>query len=84
MFWVHKGGYSPAKFLHEQGRRIPLVHLKDQKELGQGPVDYPAVFSAAEPAGAVEWYVVEQEEYHFPPMECARMNFEQLRRWGLV
>jgi sugar phosphate isomerase/epimerase len=82
MYWAHVGGYSPVKFLLEQGRRVPLIHLKDEKELGLGPVDYPAIFAAAEAAGAVEWYVVEQEDYNHPPIESIRLDFEQLRRWG--
>lgn len=84
MYWAHVGGYSPVKFLLEQGRRVPLIHLKDEKELGQGPVDYPAIFAAVEAAGAVEWYVVEQEDYSHPPIESVRLDFEQLRRWGRV
>jgi sugar phosphate isomerase/epimerase len=84
MYWVHVAGYSPVRFLQEQGRRVPLIHLKDQKELGRGPVDYPAIFAAAEAVGAVEWYVVEQEEYNHPPIESVRLDFEQLQRWGLA
>lgn len=84
VYWVQKGGYSPAKFLREKGDRCPLIHLKDEKEIGGGPVDFADVFSVAEAIGAVEWYVVEQEWYSHSPLESVRQSFEQLKRWGKV
>jgi len=82
VYWVHTGGKDPAAFIREQGRRIELLHLKDEAELGQGPVDFPAVFAAADSIGAVEWYVVEVEKYNFPPLESVRRSFERLKTWG--
>lgn len=82
VYWVKVGGSDPAQFIREQGRRIRLVHLKDEKELGTGPVDFPAVFEAVDRIGAVEWYVIEVEQYSFGPLESVRRSFEQLRAWG--
>lgn len=84
VYWVHVGGQSPAKFLRDHGARCPLVHLKDETELGLGPVDFPAVLAAVESIGAAEWYVVEQEKYARTPLESVRACFEQLRAWGKV
>ncbi len=82
VYWVHVGGKDPAAFIREQGRRIELLHLKDEAELGGGPVDFSAVFNAAEAIDAVEWYVVEVEKYHHTPLESVRLSLEQLRAWG--
>lgn len=82
VYWVQRGGASPARFLHEQGARVKLVHLKDEKELGLGPVNFPEVFAAVEAVGAAEWYVVEQEQYNHAPLESVRLCFEQLKKWG--
>jgi sugar phosphate isomerase/epimerase len=82
VYWVHFAGYSPARFIRDHGARIPLVHLKDKKELGGGPVDFESVFAATDSAGAVEWFVVEQEEYSHVPIESVRLCFEQLKAWG--
>jgi len=82
VYWVCKGGYSPARFLREQGARCPLIHLKDEKELGSGPVNFDEVFAAAEQIGTVEWYVVEQERSERKPIDAVRACFEQLKRWG--
>jgi sugar phosphate isomerase/epimerase len=82
VYWVHSAGYSPAKFIRDHGSRIPLVHLKDDKELGGGPVDFGEIFEATDSVGAVEWFIVEQEEYSHAPMKSVRVCFEQMRKWG--
>ena len=82
VYWVHAGGKDPAEFIREQGRRIELLHLKDEAELGGGPVDFPAVFAAAEAIGSVEWYIVEVEKYNYTPIESVARSFEQLKTWG--
>lgn len=82
VYWVHQGGQSPAKILRDFGARCPLVHLKDEKELGLGPVDFKEVFAAVDAVGAAEWCIVEQESYNHAPLESVRLCFEQLRAWG--
>ena len=82
VYWSHVGGCPPEKFIRDHGARVPLLHLKDEKELGLGPVDFTKVFAAAESVGAVEWYVVEQEQYNHAPLESVRRCFEQLKQWG--
>ena len=82
VYWLQMGGCPPAKFLREHGARCRLIHLKDEKELGLGPVDFPEIFVTVEAIGAAEWYVVEQEEYDYAPLESVRLCFEQLQRWG--
>lgn len=82
VYWVRHGGQSPADCLNRYGDRVQLIHLKDQKEIGTGPVDFTEIFSAADRIGAVKWYIVEQEEYSTTPLEGVRAGIEQLRRWG--
>jgi sugar phosphate isomerase/epimerase len=82
VYWVHHAGYSPGKFIRDHGARIPLLHLKDGKELGVGPVDFEEVFAAADSVGAAEWYIVEQEQYSHAPIKSVRMCYEQMKAWG--
>ena len=82
VFWVHEAGYSPEKFLKDHGARVPLVHLKDGKELGTGPVDFAKVFAATDAVAAVEWFIVEQEEYSHAPIKSVRLCLEQMKAWG--
>lgn len=82
VYWVKVGGDDPASFIRRQGRRIRLVHLKDEKELGTGPVDFPSVFAAIDSIGGVDWQVIEVEKYNHDPLESARLSLEQLKKWG--
>ena len=82
VYWLHVGGCAPEKFLRDHGARCPLVHLKDEKELGLGPVNFEKVFSAIDEVGAAEWLIVEQETYNHVPLESVRLCFEQLKQWG--
>ena len=84
VFWVQEGGLDPAQVIREYGRRIQLLHIKDEAEIGSGPVDFAPIFKAAEHIGAVEWYVLEIEKYNHDPVESARLSFEQMRAWGKV
>lgn len=84
VYWLQVGGCAPEKFLRDHGARCPLVHLKDEKELGLGPVDFTRVFSALDQIGAAEWLIVEQEAYNHAPLESVRLCFEQLKTWGRV
>lgn len=81
VYWANAAGYPPAKFIRDHGARVPLLHLKDENELGRGPVDFEEVFAAADSAGAAEWFIIEQE-YSQAPMESARLCFEQMKAWG--
>jgi sugar phosphate isomerase/epimerase len=82
VYWAHSAGYSPSRFIRDQGARIPLIHLKDEKELGSGPVDFASIFEAADSVGAVEWYIVEQEKYSHSPIDSVRLCHQQMRDWG--
>jgi sugar phosphate isomerase/epimerase len=82
VYWAQHGGYSPAKFIRDHGARVPLLHLKDEKELGGGPVDFGEVFAATDSVGAAEWFIVEQEEYSHAPIKSVRLCYEQMKAWG--
>ena len=81
VYWAHVGGKPPADLIREQGRRIRLLHIKDEAELGLGPVEFPPIFEAAGSIGAVEWHIVEIEKYNHDPLESARLSIETLRKW---
>lgn len=82
VYWVQVGGYSPEKFIRDHGARVKLVHLKDEKELGAGPVNFAPIFEAVDEIGAAEWFIVEQEKYNHAPLDSVRLCFDQLKTWG--
>lgn len=81
VYWSHAGGKPPADYIREQGRRIRLLHIKDEAELGSGPVDFKPIFAAAAPIAAVEWHIVEIEKYNHDPLESARLSLATLKEW---
>lgn len=89
-FWVKKAGEDPAAYMRKYAGRVPLVHLKDMTpegefaEVGEGTMDYPAIFSAASVAGT-QFYIVEQDRCDkHAPLESARISFDNLRKLGVV
>jgi sugar phosphate isomerase/epimerase len=84
VYWIKVGGGDPARFLREQGRRVRLLHLKDEKEIGTGPVDFAALYAALKELDTVAWAVVEVEHYNHSPIESVRQSFAQLQTWGFA
>ena len=82
VYWAQHGGYSPARFLRDHGARVPLLHLRDGKELGTGPVNFEEIFAATDSVGAAEWFIIEQEVYNHAPLQSARLCYEQMKAWG--
>ena len=82
VYWLQLGGIAPEKFLRDYGARVPLVHIKDEAELGAGPVDFAPIFTAIDQIGSVEWLVVEQEIHPNTPLASARHCFEKMKAWG--
>jgi len=90
-YWVQHGGEDPAATIRRFTGRVPLVHLKDMTpgddptftEVGNGILDFEAIFAASEEAG-VEWYIVEQDTCAGPSIESARTSIENLKSWGIA
>lgn len=82
------GGGDPVALLRKYPGRALSVHLKEYSEtnpnavLGEGAVDWDSVFEICESTGGTEVYIVEQETYAHPPLECARLCLEALKQRG--
>ena len=65
--------------------RAATVHLKeysstdDKALLGEGDINWREFLKLCETVGGTEWYIVEQESYAYPPLECVRRCLENLR-----
>ena len=82
VYWANFGGVPPGTLLRDLGSRCTLVHLKDSREIGRGPVDFQDVFSAVDSVGSAEWLIVEIDEYSRPPLESVKECIDKLREWG--
>jgi len=82
------GGGNPVEYLERYPGRAATVHLKeydsadDKAVIGEGAVPWQEVFSLCESTGGTEWYIVEQETYAYPPIECVRKCLENLKGMG--
>ena len=81
-----KGGGDPVEILRKDARKVATIHLKefsstnDKAILGEGQVNWKEVLNLCEIAGKTEWYIIEQESYAHPPIECAELCLKNLRR----
>ena len=91
-FFIEDVGKSPAAYIRKFAGRCPLLHIKDkgkpdnpdsQTQIGNGTIDWDAVFAAAEECG-VEWSIVEQKKESVPGIESAKMSIDYLKSRGMA
>jgi len=84
---VHGGG-DPIPYVERYPGRAITVHLKEYSAtnekalIGEGDTDWDALFEACESVGGTEWYIVEQESYAYPPLECVARCLDKLEAMG--
>ena len=82
------GGADIVPFLERYPGRALTVHLKeysatnDKALIGEGDVRWDDVFHLSETIGGTQWYIVEQESYAYPPLECVDRCLRKLREMG--
>ncbi|HEU5089747.1 MAG TPA: sugar phosphate isomerase/epimerase, partial [Roseiflexaceae bacterium] len=82
------GGADAAPYLERYPGRATTVHVKeysinnDKALIGEGDVPWGRIFDLCETIGGTEWYIVEQESYAYPPMECVDRCLQNLRAMG--
>lgn len=82
------GGAQAAPFLRRYPGRAKTVHLKEYSAanasalIGEGDVPWTEIFELCETIGGTEWYIVEQESYAYPPLECVRHCLQALKAMG--
>ena len=87
-YWASKAGEDPAEWIRSLAGRLPCIHLKDITDdekmavVGEGNIDFDAVFDAAEAAG-VEYMLVEQDDcYGEDPFACLARSYQYLKTKG--
>jgi sugar phosphate isomerase/epimerase len=84
VYWVVRGQQSPVDYFNKYKNRFTLLHIKDNKELGQsGMVGFDAIFKNTDAAGT-KHLVVEVEQYNFTPEESVKKSLEYLLNCPLV
>jgi len=66
-------GFDPIAEIEELGKHIVQIHVKEiGAEMGQGKLDFPAIFAAIKRAGYDGYLVLETEPGDDPPGNAAR------------
>jgi len=82
---VARAGADPAKYMQMFPGRLKTVHVKDFRKgqpdpvVGEGEVDWPAMFKICEGAGGTEWYIIE-DEATVGPMQRVKTDIQNLRK----
>ena len=82
------GGGDPVTFLQKYPGRALTVHLKefsktnDKALIGEGDINWREVFRLCETTGGTQWYIVEQESYAHPALECVELCLQNLKKMG--
>ena len=83
-----EAGSDPAAWIRANPGRIRSLHLKDWSPepakgytvlFGEGAADWKNIFEAAESAGGVEYYLMEQEGSRFSELETAQRCLQNFR-----
>lgn len=80
------GGGDPVLFMERYPGRSVTVHLKefsktnDKALIGEGDVNWKRVLEICRTTGGTEWYIIEQESYAYPPLECIKLCLANLKR----
>ncbi len=78
VYWVMKGGCSPIDYMKKYPKRFPLLHIKDEKEIGEsGLLDFKAIFEEGYAIG-IKDYFVEVERYNFEPLVSVQKSYDFL------
>ena len=83
-----EGGADPVAVLKKYPGRARSIHIKShgagpEAVVGEGDIDWPAVFAFCERLGRTEWYVVEHETSK-NPLDAVKRSYEALKRMGKV
>lgn len=84
VYWTVRGQQSPVDYFTKYPGRFKLLHIKDNKELGQsGMVGFDAIFKNTDTAG-MQYPVVEVEQYNFEPLKSVKLSLDYLLDCPLV
>jgi sugar phosphate isomerase/epimerase len=79
-------GVKVLDLIRRNAGRTISMHVKPSSTknpnayLGADELDWPAIMTASESVGGIEWYIIEYEREGVPPLESLKANFEALKK----
>ena len=74
------------EIIRKYSGRIKTIHLKEYSSkdpnalIGEGEVRWKELIELCEKSGGTEWYIIEQETYKYPPLDCIKRSLENLKK----
>ena len=78
-------GVPIVDLIRRNAGRTVSMHVKPFSKknpdayLGVDELDWPAIMTAGESAGGIEWYIIEYEREGVPPLESLKANFDSFK-----
>ena len=79
-------GVTPQSLIQRNAGRTISMHVKPFSKknpnayLGADELDWPAIMTAAETTGGIEWYIIEYEKEGVPPLESLKENLALFKK----
>ncbi len=79
-------GVTPQSLISRNKGRTISMHVKpfSKKDpnayLGSDELNWPAIMTAAETDGGIEWYIIEYEKEGVPPLESLKANLDLFKK----
>ena len=79
-------GLDPIDYMKRYPGRTLSMHMVDYAQgkrdllLGDGVIKWNQIFDAAETVGGIQFYIVEQESYPYPPLESVARSLANLKK----
>jgi sugar phosphate isomerase/epimerase len=79
-------GVPIVDLIRRNAGRTVSMHVKPFSKknpdayLGADELDWPAIMTASESVGGIEWYIIEYEREGPPPLEALKANFDSFKK----
>lgn len=77
LYWIVEGGKNPVDYFNKYPGRFFLWHIKDEKELGAGTMDFKTIFASKKKSG-MKFGIVEVERYDYAPLESCERSLKYM------
>lgn len=87
IYWAAKAGFDPIKLFEQYPQRFAMWHVKDMDntdkkfftEVGNGVIDFPAIFKKAKESG-MKYFFVEQDQCPGSPFDSIQKSITYLQK----
>ncbi len=88
LYWVVRSGNDPLQLFEKYPGRFTMWHVKDMDlanpdlntEIGQGKIDFKAIFKKAERAGMKRFFLEHESNYKPNPIQSAATSYEYIKK----